>query len=40
MTSSLIGASKLSHINDAVRAVTNTEFADDELRRIESVLAS
>ncbi|MCL6441952.1 MAG: L-glyceraldehyde 3-phosphate reductase [Alicyclobacillus sp.] len=39
VTSALIGASRVSQIEDCVGAVRNLEFSDDELRRIEEILA-
>jgi L-glyceraldehyde 3-phosphate reductase len=39
MTSALIGASKLSHIEEAVAALTNTRFSDTELREIDGIVA-
>ncbi|MDO3677429.1 aldo/keto reductase [Paenibacillus ehimensis] len=39
VTSALIGASKVSQIEDAVGAVSKLEFSSDELERIEAVLA-
>ncbi|MDE2951641.1 MAG: aldo/keto reductase [Chloroflexota bacterium] len=39
MTSALIGASKPSQIEDAVGALDNLEFSDDELARIEAILS-
>ena len=39
MTSALIGASKPSQIEDAVAALDNLEFSDDELARIEAILS-
>ena len=38
MTSSLIGASRVSHIEDAVAALTNPDFSDEELKVIDSIL--
>ena len=38
MTSALIGASKPEQIEDAVAALDNLEFSDDELARIETIL--
>lgn len=40
MTSALIGASKVSQIEDAVGALANLEFSGEELNKIEGVLAS
>ncbi|MFC5700293.1 aldo/keto reductase [Cohnella faecalis] len=39
VTSALIGASRSSQIEDAVDALSNSTFADEELARIESILA-
>ena len=39
MTSALISASKVSQIEDAVLALSNTNFSDSELREIDAVLA-
>jgi L-glyceraldehyde 3-phosphate reductase len=39
VTSALIGASKISHIEDAVGAVSGLDFSEDELVAIESILA-
>jgi L-glyceraldehyde 3-phosphate reductase len=38
VTSSLIGASRVSHIDDAVDAAARVDFGDDELAAIEQVL--
>ena len=38
MTSVLIGASKVSQIDDAVGALNKLDFSNDELEKIESVL--
>jgi len=38
MTSSLIGASRVSHIEDAVAALTNPDFSAEELKVIDSIL--
>jgi L-glyceraldehyde 3-phosphate reductase len=40
MTSALIGASRVSQIEDAVGALNNLNFAHDELQNIERILAS
>ncbi|MCC7165233.1 MAG: L-glyceraldehyde 3-phosphate reductase [Anaerolineae bacterium] len=40
MTSALIGASKVSQIEDAVGALANLEFSGEELNKIEEILAS
>ncbi|WP_438351669.1 aldo/keto reductase [Paenibacillus sp. FA6] len=39
VTSALIGASKVSQIEDAVGTINNLSFTDDELVRIEQILA-
>ncbi|MFZ0545794.1 MAG: L-glyceraldehyde 3-phosphate reductase [Candidatus Promineifilaceae bacterium] len=39
MTSALIGASKVRHVEEAVAALDNLSFTEDELQRIEAVLA-
>ena len=39
MTSALIGASKATQIDDAVGALDNLEFSEEELARIETILA-
>jgi L-glyceraldehyde 3-phosphate reductase len=39
VTSALIGASRTQHIDDAVAALDNLAFSDDELRQIENILA-
>ena len=39
MTSALIGASKVSQIEDAVAALSNTRFSDSELRAIDAIVA-
>jgi L-glyceraldehyde 3-phosphate reductase len=39
MTSALIGASKVSQIEDAVLALSNTNFSDSELREIDGIVA-
>jgi L-glyceraldehyde 3-phosphate reductase len=39
MTSALIGASKIRHIEEAVAALDNLDFTDEELARIDEVLA-
>ena len=38
-TSALIGASKVAQIEDAVAALDNLAFSDDELRAIDAILA-
>ena len=38
MTSALIGASKVSQIEDAVGALSNTQLSEEELSRIETIL--
>ena len=40
MTSALIGASKVSQIEDAVAALKNLAFSEDELKRIEEIVGS
>lgn len=40
MTSALIGASKVTQIEDAVGALANLEFSGEELNKIEEILAS
>jgi L-glyceraldehyde 3-phosphate reductase len=40
VTSALIGASRTAQIDDAVAALANRRFADDELRTIDQILAS
>jgi len=37
MTSVLIGASKVSQIEDGVEALKNLEFSQDELQRIDEI---
>lgn len=39
VTSALIGASRTQHIDDAVAALDNLRFSDDELQQIENILA-
>ncbi len=39
VTSSLIGASRISHIDDAVAAANRTDFSSDELATIEQILS-
>jgi L-glyceraldehyde 3-phosphate reductase len=39
LTSALIGASKVSQVEDIVGALTNLDFSDDELAAIEKILA-
>ncbi|OES46629.1 L-glyceraldehyde 3-phosphate reductase [Domibacillus iocasae] len=39
VTSALIGASKVSQIEENVKALNNLEFSDEELAQIESILA-
>jgi L-glyceraldehyde 3-phosphate reductase len=39
MTSVLIGASKVSQVEDCVKSVSNSRFSDEELAKIESILA-
>ena len=38
VTSALIGASKISQIDDAVGMLANTEFSDTEIKAIENIL--
>jgi L-glyceraldehyde 3-phosphate reductase len=40
ITSVLIGASKVSHVEDAVGALENIDFSDAELAQIEQILAA
>jgi L-glyceraldehyde 3-phosphate reductase len=40
VTSVLIGASKVSQIEDAVSGVANIDFSSEELTAIETILAS
>ncbi|MNY62358.1 L-glyceraldehyde 3-phosphate reductase [compost metagenome] len=40
VTSALIGASKVSQIEDAVGALSNSEFTSDELKLIDDILNS
>ena len=40
VTSALIGASRTSHVDDAVGALANKSFTSDELQTIEQILAS
>jgi L-glyceraldehyde 3-phosphate reductase len=39
VTSALIGASKVSQVDDCVGAIRNLNFTGDELARIETILA-
>ena len=39
MTSALIGASRVSHIEDAVAALDTLEFSQEELGTIDEILA-
>jgi len=39
MTSALIGASRVSHVEDIVTALDNLEFGDEELKTIDEILA-
>lgn len=39
VTSALIGASKVSQIEDAVNALRNNSFTDEELKRIDNILS-
>jgi L-glyceraldehyde 3-phosphate reductase len=38
MSSALVGASRVSHIEDAVAALTNLDFNTEELKAIDSIL--
>jgi aryl-alcohol dehydrogenase-like predicted oxidoreductase len=38
-TSALIGASRIGHIDEAVAALDNLNFSEDELNAIEAILA-
>jgi L-glyceraldehyde 3-phosphate reductase len=38
MTSALVGASRVSQIEDSVGALKNLEFAEEELRAIDGIL--
>ena len=40
VTSALIGASRVSQIDDIVAVQQNLDFSDDELQRIEQILAT
>ncbi|MFN8356126.1 MAG: L-glyceraldehyde 3-phosphate reductase [Spirosomataceae bacterium] len=40
VTSVLIGASSVTQLNDSLGCLSNTQFADDELQRIETILGS
>ncbi len=40
VTSSLIGASRISHVEDAVAAVSGAAFSDEEIRHIDSILGN
>ncbi len=40
VTSALIGASRVEQIDDAVKAIDNLSFSEEELRRIEGILYS
>ena len=40
VTSALIGASRIDHIEDAVGALANLAFTSDELQKIDRILAS
>ena len=40
MTSALIGASKLRHIEEAVAALDNLAFTNEELAQIDAILAA
>ena len=39
MTSALIGASKVRHVEDAVGALDNLDFSAEELAEIDAILA-
>jgi L-glyceraldehyde 3-phosphate reductase len=39
ITSAVIGASKLSHVEDAVGSLSRLDFSSDELQRIDKILA-
>ncbi|NNE45309.1 MAG: L-glyceraldehyde 3-phosphate reductase [Rhodothermales bacterium] len=39
ITSAVIGASKLSHVEDAVSSLSRLDFSSDELQRIDEILA-
>ena len=39
ITSVLIGASKVAQLLDSLSCLNNTEFSEEELKRIEAVLA-
>ncbi|MCU7493523.1 MAG: L-glyceraldehyde 3-phosphate reductase [Ignavibacteria bacterium] len=40
VTSTLIGASRVEHINDAIALLKNTSFSEEEIKRIDSILYS
>jgi L-glyceraldehyde 3-phosphate reductase len=40
VTSALVGASRVSQIEDSVKAVERLEFSEEELRRIDAILAA
>ncbi len=40
MTSALIGASRVAQVEDAVSALDNLTFSDDELANIEAILGA
>jgi L-glyceraldehyde 3-phosphate reductase len=40
VTSALIGASKVSHIEDAIGALQNLKFSNEELKKIDGILSS
>ena len=40
VTSALIGASRVCHIEEAVSALENLEYTDDELKKVDRILAS
>ena len=39
VTSALIGASKVSQVEEGVEALSRSDFSDEELRSIEKILA-
>lgn len=40
VTSTLIGASRVEHINDAIALLKNTSFSEEEIKKIDSILYS
>jgi L-glyceraldehyde 3-phosphate reductase len=40
VTSVIVGAEKVTHIEDNIAALNNLEFSTDELNRIDSILKS